>query len=518
MSEAHHILLFPFPAYGHIRPICALAGRLAAAQDDVTITIFTSPNWLRATQNDIFAQFLEGDKTLERIRVVSLFDSSETELFVMIPQAIQHFPAAYQTLLLAAPITCATTKHTFPAVPPPSAVILDVFALAPMQAARSLSGTTIPIFTFMCGPSAAHISMFGPEAIGGRAELFGRIEDEAKRVGKPAEEVADAIWNHTEGKVISIPGVPPMYDYERNAQTALEGPVGSLLLNANKMLLESEGLLTGTTPVYDGASYAAFEGFMRDTLKKAVYDVGPLLPPAYGAMKPKGDTAPSGVEAGIAEFLDGVRNKYGERSMLFISFGTVFWPKLATQVEDLVDVLIEKEFPFFLCHASPMAVIPEPLLGKIKASGIGMTSPWAPQHSILTHPVTGWFLTHGGHGGVMEAIASGVPMICWPFEADQPIAAQHLSKNLNVAFHLIQVRTGKGLQPMYDGTTASGTREAMQAELGSVLDECRGAVGQEKRRNVGRVWGDLEKVWEEGEGGTSRRAVLRFLGDVSRKG
>jgi hypothetical protein len=29
-----------------------------------------------------------------------------------------------------------------------------------------------------------------------------------------------------------------------------------------------------------------------------------------------------------------------------ISFGTIFWPKVKTQIEDLVDALLEKQLPF----------------------------------------------------------------------------------------------------------------------------------------------------------------------------
>ena len=36
------------------------------------------------------------------------------------------YPAAYQTLYEAKPITCSTTSTTFDAVPAPCAVILDV--------------------------------------------------------------------------------------------------------------------------------------------------------------------------------------------------------------------------------------------------------------------------------------------------------------------------------------------------------------------------------------------------------
>ncbi|XP_019171574.1 PREDICTED: 7-deoxyloganetin glucosyltransferase-like [Ipomoea nil] len=54
-----------------------------------------------------------------------------------------------------------------------------------------------------------------------------------------------------------------------------------------------------------------------------------------------------------------------------------------------------------------------------ETKGRGIVVRWCPQERVLKHRSTGAFLTHCGWNSMMESISSGVPMICWPFFADQ---------------------------------------------------------------------------------------------------
>ena len=72
------------------------------------------------------------------------------------------------------------------------------------------------------------------------------------------------------------------------------------------------------------------------------------------------------------------------------------------------------------------------------------------------------------------------------------------------------MRTGLGLKPMYgSGRVPRGTREAVGIEMREVIDECRGEVGKEKRRNVQRLKEEFAKAWDED--GEARVALRTFL-------
>jgi hypothetical protein len=63
------------------------------------------------------------------------------------------------------------------------------------------------------------------------------------------------------------------------------------------------------------------------------------------------------------------------------------------------------------------AVLPEEFLEETKERGL--LASWCPQEAVLKHPAIGAFLTHSGWNSTLETISGGVPVVSWPFFAEQ---------------------------------------------------------------------------------------------------
>ena len=53
---------------------------------------------------------------------------------------------------------------------------------------------------------------------------------------------------------------------------------------------------------------------------------------------------------------------------------------------------------------------------------------WVPQEEVLVHQALGGFLTHSEWNSTLESIVAGVPMICWPYFANQQINSRFVSE------------------------------------------------------------------------------------------
>ncbi|KAF8194683.1 hypothetical protein BJ912DRAFT_1087311 [Pholiota molesta] len=509
-TKTTHLILLAIPAWGHVRPLLVLASRLVLERDDLVLTVILGPTVIEKALSDVATQFPDESQAhlRDRIRIVAAFDTQELDLFKVMGELVGAYPPVYQTLLEEKPITCAKTGTTFEAVPAPTAVIMDFFALPQLRLTRKITGNSVSILAFISSSAAAATYISGPPEFGGFGDLEDRAQAEAQRTGRSADEISEEILRRASGELIKVPGIPSMYDYEAFPQILpVKRPASPLYISATSFFKESDGIIITTSDEYENPLSVASMRSWLSAWGKTTYAIGPLMPIGYGSnsISNRGDTA-------VETFLEKSLQKYGEKSILFISFGTVFWPTKSEYVDELIDALIEKELPFLFCYASPFAKISDESQKKVESSGLGLLTKWAPQQYVLTHKSIGWFLTHGGHGGLTEALASGIPLIGWPFTGDQPIGIASLTEDKKVAIELVEVRTGEhGLKPIrrLGDRAPQGTREAVGRELREVIDQVRGPKGAEMAQNAARVKEAIAHAWEEG--GVGKRELHAFL-------
>ncbi|XP_060217521.1 linamarin synthase 1-like [Lycium barbarum] len=115
-------------------------------------------------------------------------------------------------------------------------------------------------------------------------------------------------------------------------------------------------------------------------------------------------------------------NKQEPSSVIYVNYGSVT-SMADNHLKEFAWGLANSKHPFLWIVRSDIvmgdsAVLPDEFLEEIKDRGL--LASWCPQDQVLSHPSIGVFLTHCGWNSTIESMASGVPLICWPFFAEQP--------------------------------------------------------------------------------------------------
>ncbi|KAL5991636.1 hypothetical protein ACLOJK_012545 [Asimina triloba] len=121
-----------------------------------------------------------------------------------------------------------------------------------------------------------------------------------------------------------------------------------------------------------------------------------------------------------------------QKSVLYVSFGS-YAVVTHSQLLEFWHGLVNSRTRFLWVGRSDLVTgttevghIPEELLQATQERGFLVE--WAPQQEVLSHSAVGGFLTHSGWNSTIESMFAGVPMMCWPFFADQQLNARFVER------------------------------------------------------------------------------------------
>ncbi|KAJ7086934.1 hypothetical protein C8R44DRAFT_991438 [Mycena epipterygia] len=177
----------------------------------------------------------------------------------------------------------------------------------------------------------------------------------------------------------------------------------------------------------------------------------------------------------VQSFLENTVREYGPKSVLYISFGSLFFPIATPQLIDaLVNTLLALEEPFPFIFA------------------LGGNSPLCPENSLSAaacdpHTRWRWLVPYTRRLQLRVRVAvPGNPTHRLAACVEQPVNAAFLAAEPNpVAIELLQVRVGPHLAPsLRGGPKITGTVEDATQEFRAAFDAARGSKGAVLRANA----------------------------------
>ncbi|KAJ4793637.1 Glycosyltransferase [Rhynchospora pubera] len=224
------------------------------------------------------------------------------------------------------------------------------------------------------------------------------------------------------------------------------------------------------------------------------YTVGPISP--LVRCIPKSDPIASigsnlwKEDTGCMEWFD----KQAAASVVYVNYGSIT-TMTAEQLLEFAWGLAFSSYPFFWVLRGDLvqgsgAVLPKEYLEEIE--GRGVIVGWCNQEDVLAHPAIGGYLSHCGWNSTIESIYEGVPMICWPFFAEQTTNCKYLCNEWGMGIEI-----GGNVKR---GEVEAVVRELMEGEKGKEMRQKAGEWKVKARAAInvgGSSYRNLDKLVEE---------------------
>ncbi|XP_042482777.1 flavonol 3-O-glucosyltransferase UGT89B1-like [Macadamia integrifolia] len=462
-SGSAHILVFPYPAQGHMLPLLDLTHQLLIR--GLTITILVTPKNL---------PFLN-------------------------PLLSQHPPSSIQTLVFPFP--------SHPSLPPGVENVKDIGNHGNPIIISALSSLTEPITNWFQSHPSPPIAIISDFFLGWTHHLASQLGIPRVSFYSSGAFVSSVLitLSHKMGSLkqpfLSLPNLPNSPSFALDHLPSMlrlfkeSDPDWACVKDGFIANSFSWGSVFNT---FDALEQIYLRHWQREMGHPRVWAVGPLMNLDSAGPSPTDRGGPSSVPSdAVLTWLGGCP----DGSVLFVCFGSQFSPG-KPQVEAIAAGLEGSGVRFIwsvkLSDSGPLAdECGEILTGlEDRVAGRGLIiRGWAPQVPILNHRAVGGFLTHCGWNSVVEGITAGVLLLAWPLQADQFVNARLLVEDLNAA-----IRVAEGINAVPDSV-----------EFARTISESLSVTRPERVRAMELRSGALAAVEQ---GGSSFRDLDRLVKDL----
>ncbi|KAJ9539625.1 hypothetical protein OSB04_026131 [Centaurea solstitialis] len=401
------VVLYPFPAIGHLVSMVELAKLIHARHPSISIGILLVP-----------APYETGS-TENYINTVSTTTPSITFHHLPTIAFPPDFPSDFMDLGFAIPEIYNPIVHdTLVAISENStikAVVLDFFSDAAFPVSKALD---LPTYYFYTSGAS------------GLCEFL----------------YLTTIHNTTSKNIkdlniyFDVPGVPPIHSSDMpSVLFDRESKLYKNFVRTSGNMAKSCGIIANSFPGLEERAVEAIRAgkCVVDGPTPPVYLIGPLIA-GSDQMDPKQ----------LKEIAFGLE-KSGQRFL---------WVVRNPPPDDENDSS-SKELDLDAC-------LPEGFLTRIGDKGLVVKN-WALQPTILGHDSVGGFVSHCGWNSVLEAVVAGVPMVGWPLYAEQKMNRVFLVEEMKVALAVEMLPDGF----VTAESVEEKVRELMEGKEGRMVKE-----------------------------------------------
>lgn len=402
-SEKPHAVCVPFPAQGHVNPLLKLAKLLHRHGFHITF-VLTEFNYRRLVRS----QGPDAVKGLTDFQFAAIPDG----LPYSDEDATQNIPdVAVSTMKTClAPFLGLLRKLNDGAAsgsgaPPVSCIVSDAVMTFTLDAAREIG---VPDILFWTTSACGFLAYLSYQLLVDRGLL--PLKDEA--------DFTNGFLDTEVGPVAGLADNLRLRDF----------PSFMLTTDRNEKMLDYVLHETSRATIGSVLLLNTFEDLeipaIAELRKKlpSVHTIGPLSSMIRQAIPNDSPVAAinTSLWAEDRTCLDWLQNR-NPNSVVYVNFGSIT-VMTNDQLVEFAWGLANSGYDFLWVIRPDLVrgdsqVLPPEFLEETK--GRGLMASWCPQEELLFHPAVAVFLTHCGWNSVAESISGGVPMICWPFFAEQ---------------------------------------------------------------------------------------------------